>query len=129
MDDCLKYEKYTKGPNYTKIELKTLPAGLITYLNANVAGYKLDYAVAILKDSVIVEYTKSDDMCVDIYTKHITDGDKWKKLTRMINVVDPRDLCVRERDINRKATNRRGVVAKARPGAGRGASLRLAPAS
>jgi len=49
-------EVNTKGPNFTKIELKTLPAGLITYLNANVAGYKLDYAVAILKDSVIVEY-------------------------------------------------------------------------
>jgi hypothetical protein len=49
-------EVNTKDPNFTKIELKTLPAGLITYLNANVAGYKLDYAVAILKDSVIVEY-------------------------------------------------------------------------
>ena len=49
-------EVNTKGPNFTKIELKTLPAGLTAYLNANVAGYKLDYAVAILKDSVIVEY-------------------------------------------------------------------------
>jgi len=49
-------EVNTKGPNFIKIELKTLPAGLISYLNANVAGYKLDYAVAILKDSVIVEY-------------------------------------------------------------------------
>lgn len=49
-------EVNTKGPNFTKIELKTLPDGLISYLNANVTGYKLDYAVAILKDSVIVEY-------------------------------------------------------------------------
>ena len=49
-------EVNTKGPNFIKIELKILPAGLISYLNANVAGYKLDYAVAILKDSVIVEY-------------------------------------------------------------------------
>jgi hypothetical protein len=49
-------EVNTKGPNFIKVELKTLPAGLISYLNANVAGYKLDYAVAILKDSVIVEY-------------------------------------------------------------------------
>jgi hypothetical protein len=49
-------EVNTKGPNFIKIELKILPAGLITYLNANVAGYKLDYAVAILRDSVIVEY-------------------------------------------------------------------------
>lgn len=49
-------EVNTKGPDFTKMELKTLPAGLTAYLNANVAGYKLDYAVAILKDSVIVEY-------------------------------------------------------------------------
>ena len=45
-----------KGANFTKIELTTLPAGLTAFLNTNAAGYKLDYAVAIKKDSVIVEY-------------------------------------------------------------------------
>ena len=49
-------EVNTKGPNFTKIELKTLPAGLTAYLNANAAGFTVDYAVAILKDSVVVEY-------------------------------------------------------------------------
>lgn len=49
-------EVKTKGPDFTKIELKTLPAGLTAYLNTNAAGFTLDYAVAILKDSVIVEY-------------------------------------------------------------------------
>jgi len=45
-----------KGANFTKIELKTLPAGLTAYLNTNAAGFTVDYAVAIKKDSVIVEY-------------------------------------------------------------------------
>jgi hypothetical protein len=49
-------EVNTKAPEFTKIELKTLPAGLTAYLNANAAGFTLDYAVAISKDSVIVEY-------------------------------------------------------------------------
>ncbi len=49
-------EVNTKGPDFTKVELKTLPAGLTAYLNANAAGFTLDYAVAILKDSVVVEY-------------------------------------------------------------------------
>jgi hypothetical protein len=49
-------EVNTKGPDFTKIELKTLPAGLKTYLNANAAGFTVDYAVGILKDSVVVEY-------------------------------------------------------------------------
>ncbi|MHA8082487.1 PepSY-like domain-containing protein [Aquirufa sp. A-Brett2-15D] len=49
-------EVNTKAPNFTKIELKTLPAGLTAFLNANAAGFTLDYAVAISKDSVIVEY-------------------------------------------------------------------------
>lgn len=49
-------EVNTKGPDFTKIELKTLPAGLTAYLNTNAAGFTLDYAVAILKDSVVVEY-------------------------------------------------------------------------
>lgn len=49
-------EVNTKGPDFTKIELKTLPAGLKAYLNANAAGFTVDYAVAILKDSVVVEY-------------------------------------------------------------------------
>jgi PBP1b-binding outer membrane lipoprotein LpoB len=49
-------EVNTKGPDFTKIELKTLPAGLTAYLNANAAGFTVDYAVAILKDSVVVEY-------------------------------------------------------------------------
>ncbi|UAJ14602.1 PepSY-like domain-containing protein [Aquirufa lenticrescens] len=49
-------EVNTKGPDFTKIELKTLPAGLAAYLNTNAAGFTLDYAVAILKDSVVVEY-------------------------------------------------------------------------
>lgn len=49
-------EVNTKGPDFTKIELKTLPAGLKAYLNANAAGFTVDYAVGILKDSVVVEY-------------------------------------------------------------------------
>ena len=49
-------EVKTKAPDFTKIELKTLPAGLTAFLNANAAGFTLDYAVAISKDSVIVEY-------------------------------------------------------------------------
>ena len=45
-----------KGADFTKIELTTLPAGLTAFLNTNAAGFKVDYAVAIKKDSVIVEY-------------------------------------------------------------------------
>ena len=45
-----------KGANFTKIDLTTLPAGLTSFLNTNAAGFTLDYAVAIKKDSVIVEY-------------------------------------------------------------------------
>jgi len=45
-----------KGANFTKIELSILPAGLTAFLNTNAAGFKLVYAVAIKKDSVIVEY-------------------------------------------------------------------------
>ena len=44
------------GSKFTRIELKTLPAGLTAYLNANAAGYTVNYAVAIMKDSVIMEY-------------------------------------------------------------------------
>lgn len=44
------------GSKFSRIELKTLPAGLTSYLNANATGYTVNYAVAILKDSVIVEY-------------------------------------------------------------------------
>jgi hypothetical protein len=44
------------GSKFTRIELKTLPAGLTAYLNANAAGYTVNYAVAIMKDSVIWEY-------------------------------------------------------------------------
>lgn len=44
------------GSKFTRIELKTLPAGLTTFLNANAAGYTVNYAVAIMKDSVILEY-------------------------------------------------------------------------
>ncbi len=45
-----------KGANFTKIDLTTLPAGLTSFLNTNAAGFTVDYAVAIKKDSVIVEY-------------------------------------------------------------------------
>ncbi|MFZ9144322.1 MAG: PepSY-like domain-containing protein [Aquirufa sp.] len=45
-----------KGANFTKIDLTTLPAGLTAFLNTNAAGFTVDYAVAIKKDSVIVEY-------------------------------------------------------------------------
>ncbi|MFL0297545.1 PepSY-like domain-containing protein [Aquirufa novilacunae] len=45
-----------KGANFTKIDLTTLPAGLTSFLNSNAAGFTLDYAVAIKKDSIIVEY-------------------------------------------------------------------------
>jgi len=45
-----------KGANFTKIDLTTLPAGLTAFLNTNAAGFKIDYAVAIKKDSVIIEY-------------------------------------------------------------------------
>jgi len=45
-----------KGANFTKIDLTTLPAGLTAFLNTNAAGFTIDYAVAIKKDSVIVEY-------------------------------------------------------------------------
>lgn len=44
------------GSKFTKIELKTLPAGLTAFLNANAAGYTVNYAIAIMKDSVILEY-------------------------------------------------------------------------
>jgi len=49
-------EVNVKAPDFIKIELKTLPAGLTAFLNANAAGFALDYAVAIAKDSIIVEY-------------------------------------------------------------------------
>lgn len=49
-------EMNQNGPNFAKIDLKTLPAGLTAFLNANAAGFTVDYAVAISKDSVIVEY-------------------------------------------------------------------------
>jgi uncharacterized membrane protein YkoI len=49
-------EMNQKGPNFVKIELKTLPAGLTAFLNSNAAGFTIDYAVAISKDSIIVEY-------------------------------------------------------------------------
>jgi hypothetical protein len=49
-------EVNTTGAVFAKIELKTLPAGLIAFLNANAAGFTIDYAVAISKDSIIVEY-------------------------------------------------------------------------
>ncbi len=49
-------EVNVKAPDFTKIELKTLPAGLTAFLNANATGFTLDYAVAIAKDSIIVEY-------------------------------------------------------------------------
>jgi PBP1b-binding outer membrane lipoprotein LpoB len=49
-------EVNVKAPDFTKMELKTLPAGLIAFLNVNAAGFTLDYAVAIAKDSIIVEY-------------------------------------------------------------------------
>ena len=45
-----------KGANFTKIDLTTLPAGLTSFLNSNAAGFTVDYAVAIKKDSIIVEY-------------------------------------------------------------------------
>lgn len=45
-----------KGANFTKIDLTTLPAGLTSFLNTNAAGFTVDYAVAIKKDSIIVEY-------------------------------------------------------------------------
>lgn len=45
-----------KGPEFAKIDLKTLPAALTAFLNANAAGFAVDYAVAITKDSVTVEY-------------------------------------------------------------------------
>jgi uncharacterized membrane protein YkoI len=45
-----------KGANFTKVELSSLPAGLTAFLNTNAAGFKLIYAVAIKKDSVIIEY-------------------------------------------------------------------------
>jgi len=44
------------GALFTRVELKTLPAGLITFLKANAPGYTLNYAIAILKDAEIVEY-------------------------------------------------------------------------
>lgn len=49
-------EMNQKGPAFTKIDLTQLPAGLTSFLNTNAAGFKLDYAVAITKDSVIIEY-------------------------------------------------------------------------
>lgn len=49
-------EVNVSGSKFTRIELKTLPAGLTSFLNANAAGYTINYAVAIMKDSVIVEY-------------------------------------------------------------------------
>jgi hypothetical protein len=45
-----------KGPDFVKIDLKTLPAGLTAFLNTNATGFTLDYAVAISKDSIIIEY-------------------------------------------------------------------------
>ncbi|MCX6194639.1 MAG: PepSY domain-containing protein, partial [Cytophagales bacterium] len=38
-------EVNVKAPDFTKIELKTLPAGLTAFLNANATGFTLDYAV------------------------------------------------------------------------------------
>ena len=49
-------EMNQKGPAFAKIDLTQLPAGLTSFLNTNAAGFKLDYAVAITKDSVIIEY-------------------------------------------------------------------------
>ncbi len=49
-------EMNQKGPSFTRIDLSQLPTGLATFLNTNAAGFKIDYAVAILKDSIIVEY-------------------------------------------------------------------------
>jgi uncharacterized membrane protein YkoI len=49
-------EMNQKGPSFTRIDLTQLPTGLATFLNTNAAGFKLDYAVAITKDSVIIEY-------------------------------------------------------------------------
>ena len=49
-------EMNQRGPDFARIELETVPAGLAAYLNANAAGYTLDYAVAISKDSIVIEY-------------------------------------------------------------------------
>lgn len=49
-------EMNQKGPSFTRIDLTQLPAGLTSFLNTNAAGFKLDYAVAIKKDSIIIEY-------------------------------------------------------------------------
>lgn len=49
-------EMNQKGPAFTRLDLSQLPTGLAAFLNTNAAGFKLDYAVAIIKDSVIVEY-------------------------------------------------------------------------
>ena len=59
-----------------------------------------------------VEYTGSHEMCADIYTKHIVDGHTWKKLIKMLNIIDPRAMRVRERSKGTKGPLRRAAVAE-----------------
>ena len=64
------------------------------------------------RDNISAEYTKLDETCADLYTKHIVDGDKWKKLIKMVNIIDPRAMRVRERPKGTKVTLRRAAAAK-----------------
>ena len=59
------------------------------------------------RENVSVEYTASSDMCADIYTKHFTDPDAWKRVLGLINVIDPKSM---QEEIGKRQVARRAAA-------------------
>ena len=70
------------------------------------------------RDDVALEYTKSEDMRADIYTKHFTNPDKWVHACSLISALNPSSVSARPRSsatTQRERTRRTAAAGLAAP--------------